>query len=183
MATVRQEDQLRKDVALQGAFPAGYQLWPSLHSQWGALGAAQEQLLHSTHTHPTTATCHSQSKEQNWHQQILLWGSHRGQEAIFHSSSSGTSGPTLSGLQVHELYPPVSAKAWVQPRQWAGRRATAGCGTGATDAIGAPGTAKGAPAPARTHSAAVCTVCTRQCLNTALALFRMEKTPLYTSSQ
>lgn len=58
--------------------------------------------------------------------------------------------------------------------------ALAGCGTGAVDAIGAPGTA---PTWARTHSAAVCTVCTHRDLTTAFTLFRMEKTPLYTSSQ
>lgn len=190
------KDMLKKDEWLQ------QQQWDR-KTNWGKIQPCRgctSSDLHGTHnegllglprsssypalTRPLPiAASHSQRKEPYWHQWILLWGITVGKRQF------STALPLACQAQRYQDCQSTNFTLEFQPRpercqqpwQWTGRRAPVGCG--AMGASSAPGTAKGAPTRARTHSAAVWIVCTRQCLTTAFTLFRMEKTPLYTFSQ
>lgn len=176
-AAVGQEEQLREDAALQGAIPCRIPALAfmalTMRGSWGCPGAAPAQHSHLPCPLPAAVVAVRGSNHSDTNR-FSFGGITVGKRQF---STALMSGPTFPGLPAHELYTPVSTKCCRQPRQRAGRRAPAGCGAGAMGAIGAPGTAKGAPTQNRSHSAAVCIVCTRQCLTTAFTLFRMEKLP------
>lgn len=178
-AAVGQEEQLREDAALQGAIPCRIPALAfmalTMKGSWGC----QEQLLHSTHTSP--AHC-----QQQWRQSEEVTILTPTDSPLGESLRARGNFPQLflwhvrpnlprtgSPRALHSSFNKVLPAATAASR----RRAPAGCGTGAMGAIGAPGTAKGAPTQNRSHSAAVCIVCTRQCLTTAFTLSRMEKLP------